>query len=62
MGAISKRVYTELLDARESLDRLRLENTRLRHENGRLVHQVRLAYLEGLDQGRAELEALEACG
>lgn len=62
MSAISKRVYQELVAAEAALDHYRRENARLLHENGRLVHQVRLAYLEGLDQGRAEVEALEACG
>lgn len=61
MGSVSKRVYQEMLDAREALEHLREENTRLRHQNGRLVHECRLAYLEGFDQGLAEAEALEAC-
>lgn len=55
MSSVSKRVYKELLVAEATLDYLRQEITRLRHENGRLVHQVRLAYLEGVDQGRAEI-------
>ena len=42
---------------RDALDEAEAENLRLRAENGRLVHQARLAYLEGLDQGRALREA-----
>ena len=53
MGAVNKRVYNELLLTMEALERLKLENLRLRRENGRLVSQCRWAYLEGLDQGRA---------
>ena len=49
MGALNKRVYLELLATKA-------ENARLRAENQRLVHECRLAYLEGLDQGRAALE------
>ena len=56
MSSVSKRVYLEYLTCRNELDRLRVENAHLRGENGRLLHQVRIAYLEGLDQGRAELQ------
>ncbi len=55
MGAVNKRVYLELQALKVAHERLQLENLRLRRENGRLVHEIRLAYLEGLDQGRASL-------
>ena len=53
MGAVSRRVREQLEAALEDLETLKTENRRLRSENGRLVHQCRLAYLEGLDQGQA---------
>ena len=53
MGALNRRVYLELQALKVAHERLRLENLRLRRENGRLVHECRLAYLEGVDQGQA---------
>jgi hypothetical protein len=53
MSAVSKRVY-------EDWQRAQREIARLRVENARLAHECHLAYLEGLDQGRAEAEAMEA--
>lgn len=50
MSAVSRRVYLEWQAAQREL-------VRLREENARLVLECRLAYLEGLDQGRAGLEA-----
>ena len=61
MSAVSDRVYQELQSLKAAHGRLCMENLRLRSENGRLVHECRISYLEGLDQGRAEAEALEAC-
>ena len=48
MSSVSKRVYQEFLA-------LRNQHEAILRENGRLVHECRLAYLEGVDQGQAEL-------
>lgn len=56
MGAVNKRIYVELLALRTQHEALLRENERLEAQNRRLVHECRLAYLEGLDQGRAELQ------
>lgn len=50
MSSVSARVRVELAQAQA-------ENQRLVQEKRKLVHECRIAYLEGLDQGRAEAEA-----
>ena len=56
MGAVNKRIYLELLALRIQHEALLRENERLEAQNRRMAHECRLAYLEGLDQGRAELQ------
>ena len=51
MSAVSKRIHEDWKLAQREIARLRVENARLTHE-------CHLAYLEGLDQGRAEAEAM----
>ena len=65
MSAVSKRVYKELQAALAELKRLNhhngiliTENAVLRREKATLQHETKLAYLEGLDQGRAYMEAV----
>jgi len=52
MSAVSKRVYQDWQDSQVRIAALIAENARLRTENGKLVQACRLAYLEGLYQGR----------
>ena len=47
MSAMSERIYHELLATKKKLEALRKENLRLEHH-------ATLAYLEGVDQGRAQ--------
>jgi hypothetical protein len=67
MSAVSRRTRQELDAANEELAILRAENDRLHSsnldlqgQNVRLDHRCRLAYLEGIDQGRA-LAYREVC-
>jgi len=60
MSALSRRVRHNLEDAIVEIGNLQVENTglatanqQLWKENARLTHENRLAYLEGVDQGRA---------
>jgi cell division protein FtsB len=61
MGAVSKRIAAENAALVKENQNLRNENAALKAENVRLVHECRLAYLEGVDQGRAEFGFEEAC-
>ena len=61
MSTLRQRVRQELQTAQEELEALRQENCNLavandllQHENARLQRQTHLAYIEGLDQGRAQ--------
>lgn len=61
MSAVSLRTRKELDAAKAELEALRRKNLalgqrnqQLRSDVARLEHETRLAYLEGLDQGRAE--------
>ena len=60
MSTIGRRTRQELETAKEELEALRQENLALARRNQelrtdkiRLEHETRLAYLEGMDQGRA---------
>jgi hypothetical protein len=54
MSAVTKRIYQENLALQEEAINLRDENEKLQRNQVRLEHHARLAYLEGLDQGRAQ--------
>lgn len=54
MSSISRRVYDELLAAKEEIATLQAENLNLQRDKDRLQRQTKLAYLEGIDQGRAQ--------
>jgi hypothetical protein len=53
MSAISRRAHQELELARKRIDDLEYELTRLRRVQRNRNHELNLAYLEGVDQGRA---------
>ena len=62
MSTLSRRVRQNLEDAVVELGNLQLENTalatanhQLQRENAQLRHETHLAYLEGVDQGRAQM-------
>ena len=66
MSALSRRVRRNLEDAIVEIGNLQIENTalvaanhQLQRENDQLRHQARLAYLEGVDQGRAQVGLAE---
>jgi hypothetical protein len=54
MSAVTKRIYADNLALREEALNLRAENEHLQREARRLEHHATLAYLEGVDQGRAQ--------
>lgn len=57
MGSVSKRIQAELEALQEEMEAVRAENASLKRENVRLVHECRMAYLEGLDQGSMAVAA-----
>ena len=54
MGSVSLRIAAENESLRREVDILRKEKIRL-------IQEIRLAYFEGLDQGRAQGILKEAC-
>jgi len=54
VSAVAKRIYHENLALQEEMAILRAENQRLKQDQARLERQAKLAYLEGVDQGRAQ--------
>jgi len=66
MSSLSRRVRQNLEDAIVEIGNLQVENTglvaenyQLQRENAALRHQTRLAYLEGVDQGRVQMHLAE---
>jgi cell division protein FtsB len=58
MSAVAKRIYQENLALQEETSILRAENEQLQRNQVRLEHHARLAYLEGVDQGRAQAQGV----
>lgn len=61
MSSVNKRVQAQLLVAQQENENLRTENAALARENASLGRQLKLAYLEGVDQGRALATIGRAC-
>jgi hypothetical protein len=55
MSALARRTLADLRAAQEDIRHLEMENQLLARQNERYRREANLAYLEGLDQGRAQM-------
>lgn len=55
MSAVTKRIYQENLALRDEMETLRQEVEGLQRDKNRFELHAKLAYLEGIDQGRAQV-------